>query len=933
MSRNNTWRFAIVILIVLWSLFELFPPQGRDLAQFFREKAQIPPGDTTFSNIVVRLQDLQRERPGQTYSNLLQAIGTNDVTRYFPFFDVTNQASPTAYVLNRLQREAAGRVKLGLDLQGGTSVLVQMDTNQLFSIETVTNKNTGQLETKTNRAENVKNALSQAVEVLRKRVDRFGVAEPVIQPVGSDEILVQLPGLSEADRQTAIDSIKKAAFLEFKQVLDNSSDLIKEHLVPPGCELLRRIEKSPNGSTRTEEVIVRKKPLMSGEVINSAWVQRDNLGQPQIGFSLTTAGAREFGRVTRELAPTEGVYHCLAIVLDGELYSAPRINEPIENGRGEITGQFDQAEAFELANVLQNPLKAPLSVLSSDDVDPTLGKDSIKSGIMASVVGVLAVAGFMAAYYLFAGMVANVALIMNIIILLGVMCSVGTTLTLPGIAGMVLTAGMAVDANVLIYERIREESAKGKSLRGAVIAGYARAFNTIFDSHVTTLISSVILIFMGTGSVKGFGVALTIGVAASLFTALVVTRLLFDYALDRGRVHLFLFLAEALAFLGAYWFGILKLSYGANPVFALLAIGASITIFALIVRTVHKVVESLITRGALPRLPMERIRMLHLIRGTKIDFMRWALPAFVGSWTLILVGNAYGVFARGHNVLGVEFAGGVEQVYRYTQAPGAGDTVREDVAKALAPLNLGEITPAIQKEKATGTRTLRLVLPNKGGVSDAVQAALREKLPQYGFSSPSVKTVGPVVAAELVQVAVVASLLAMLGILVYVAVRYEFSFAIGAVLAIVHDILMTLGCYFLSGRQLNATTVAAVLTIIGFSTNDTIVIFDRIREDLKLGLRGTFKEVMNQALNQTLSRTLITSGTVFIATAALYWLGGGPINDFAYTFLVGIITGTYSSIYIASALVLWWHKGQRPAIGSGVVMQTDTAGTPAPQKA
>ena len=223
-------------------------------------------------------------------------------------------------------------------------------------------------------------------------------------------------------------------------------------------------------------------------------------------------------------------------MLDGELQTAPASNSPIEAGSGVIEGDYSDQEAFALANVLENPLKTPVHIIFTSAVDPTLGKDSIKSGIKASVIGIIAVAAFMAVYYFLAGLIADVALIINVIILLGVMCSVGTTLTLPGIAGVVLTIGMAVDANVLIFERIREESAKGKSLRGALQAGYDRAFGTIFDSHVTTLISSVILIFMGTGSVKGFGVALTIGVAASLFTALVVTRLIFDFLIFKNVI-------------------------------------------------------------------------------------------------------------------------------------------------------------------------------------------------------------------------------------------------------------------------------------------------------------------------------------------------------------------------------------------------------------
>ncbi len=308
-----------------------------------------------------------------------------------------------------------------------------------------------------------------------------------------------------------------------------SSELIKANQIEPGYEIKRRKERSQDGRETIEEVLVKKRSEMTGSSIKSAMVVRGNLGEPQIDFTLNDEGAAKFGEITRE-----NIGRRLAILLDGQLYSAPVIQGAIETGRGQITGHFDQKEAFELANVLENPLRAPLKLRASHRVDPTLGKDSIRSGVKAAVAGTLAVSLFMLVYYMIAGMVANVALIANIVILLGVMCSVGTTLTLPGIAGIVLTVGMAVDANVLIYERIREELGKGKSLRGAISAGYDRAFGTIFDSHVTTLISSIILIFMGTGPIKGFGVALTIGVAASLFTALVVTRLIFDWLLERG---------------------------------------------------------------------------------------------------------------------------------------------------------------------------------------------------------------------------------------------------------------------------------------------------------------------------------------------------------------------------------------------------------------
>ena len=825
MSRNNIWRFVIIVLVLIWSLYELYPPKGKDLVQVFRSRAVNR--DATFSGIVSNALALQRAMPEKPYEDLRQAIGTNSIVQYFPFYGATNELSPTTFILNKLQREAAGRIHLGLDLQGGTSFLVKMDTNAVSS--------------------DVSGALSQAVEVLRKRVDRLGVAEPLIVPQGADEILVQLPGLSAAEQESAKKLIKQAAYLEFKLVSPTSDDDIKQGIIRPNYEVLKRKQRTKDGREETEAVEVKKKAEMSGG-IKSASVVRGNLGEPEIHFLLDAEGAEKFGNITRE-----HVGDRLAIILDGVLYSSPRINEPILTGSGQITGNFDQREAFELQNVLENPLRAPLTIESSQQVDPTLGIDSIRSGIKAAVYGTIAVSAFMLVYYMIAGMVANVALIANIIILLGVMCSVGTTLTLPGIAGIVLTVGMAVDANVLIYERIREETAKGKSLRGAISAGYARAFGTIFDSHVTTLIASIILIFMGTGSIKGFGVALTIGVAASLFTALVVTRAIFDWLLDRG------------------W--------------------------------------------------LKSVPMLHFIRATKLDFMKLALPAFITSWLIIVIG-IIGGFHRGQSVFGRDFLGGDSASFSFSQK-----IPDETVRAALTAAGVKDPLIQYQKDLSSGRELLRVDTLHM--TNDVVKQTV-EKVPGGNFEMKKQETVGATVGKDIQRSAIIASLLSLFGILVYVAFRYEFSFAVGAVLAVIHDVLMTIGIYCLSGRQFNATTVAAILTIIGFSTNDTIVIFDRIREDLKLGLRGTFKEVMNQALNQTLSRTIITSGTVFLATLSLFIFGGGEINDFAFTFLVGIITGTYSSIYIASALVLWWHKGQRPAIGGGPIVAESVATAPRP---
>ena len=827
MNRNNFWRFVLVLLVVLWSLYEMYPPTPRDFVKHFRERAIHT--DTNFLAIMEKAQSLQKAMPEKPYDNVKQAVGTNELTRYFPFFEAKNESDPNIYILNRLQRECAGRIRLGLDLQGGTSFLVRMNTNEL------------------SQPTEASGALSEAVEVLRKRVDKFGVAEPLIQPEGSDRILVQLPGLSADEIERAKIQIQKAAFLEFRLVHQTSDEDIRDGVIQPGYEIKKRKQRSRDGKEVTEIVEVKKKPEMTGSGIKSAMVARGTLGEPEIHFTLDDTGAKRFGEITKE-----NVGRRLAIILDGELYSAPVIQSPIETGSGQITGHFDQKEAFELANVLQNPLRTSLTNEASRVVAPTLGKATIRNGIQASIYGTLAVAGFMLVYYLAAGMVANIALIANIIILLGVMCSIGTTLTLPGIAGIVLTVGMAVDANVLIYERIREETAKGKSLRGAIQAGYSRAFGTIFDSHVTTLISSIILIWMGTGSIKGFGVALTIGVLASLFTALVITRMIFDFLVDRE------------------W--------------------------------------------------LKSIKMLHIIKATNLDFMKLAKPAFAISWLLIVIGIGFG-FHRGKSVFGRDFVGGDTSTFDYTEKVGD-----DKIKSALENVGVKDALVQYQKDLTTGRELLRVDCAS--GEGEKAHKVMKE-LPGK-FTLISQDHVGATVGKEIQKSAVIASLLSLLGILIYVAFRYEFSFAVGAVGAVVHDVLMTIGWYCLSGRQFNATTVAAILTIIGFSINDTIVIFDRIREDLKLGVRGTFKEVINQALNQTLSRTIITSGTVFLATMSLYLFGGGEINDFAFTFLVGILTGTYSSIYIASALVLWLHHNQRPTtIGSGAIIQQPKVATPA----
>lgn len=845
MNRSHLWKALFVAFVIVWSFSEILPPGPKNLILEFDRLATT--GSTNLNAIVSQAQALEKQYPDRgAYKNLLEAIGTNDIRGYFPTnFLAGAEMNPTRAILNRVQREAAGKFNLGLDLSGGTSFLLEMDLSRRATNGTSSGSGNAFL-------------AEQAVEVLRKRVDAFGVAEPIIQPVGDRSILVQLPGVDESTKESAREQLKKAAFLEFRMVDPESDVHLQNNLVPPGFMKLPMKYRGRNGQEAMIPILVKRQaePL-TGRSIDSARVARNPVtGQPEIDFTLNSEGAKAFGDITRD-----NVGQRLAIVLDGVVISAPTINGPILGGAGQITGQFTEKEAFELATGLENPLEAPLQIIEERGVSARLGAEQIQSGIRACLLAVVLVAAFMLVYYLLAGLVANVALLLNILILLAVMASLDVTFTLPGIAGIVLTVGMAVDANVLIFERIREEQALGKSVRSSLNAGYGKAFGTILDSNLTTLISSLLLIMLGTGPIKGFGVALTVGLCVSMFTSLMVTRLIFDF---------------------------------------------------LVAKT------SLLKNG---------FKMLQFVSATNVNFMQFAKPAFILSWALIIGGLLYGIFGRGEKLLGVDFAGGDTLTMSFAQKIEI-PKVREQMAK-VGVTDAEVDYPRDVAGQAGQNEVLRIVSPRDTGLK--VEQQLKTAFPEAKFERVQFDQVGPVVGQEIQKSAILASLLSLFGILVYVAFRYEFSFAVGAVVAVVHDVLMTIGIFSLTGlgavltggwieaRQFDATFVAALLTIIGFSINDTIVIFDRIREDLKLGIPGSFSEIINRALNQTLSRTIITSGTVFLATMALYLFGGRTINNFAFTFLAGIVTGTYSSIYIASALVYWWHKGQRPSLSAGSV--------------
>ena len=827
MKRNNLARFLLLLLILSWAWTEMYPLRdkpGKLITQFDKATNKDADFDKVYQTALANFDP--NDKNSNEFGTLYEAVEASGLvlTNYnFPKMTFRGQVPDNRLVLQKLQKQVAGQIQLGLDLKGGSSFLVAMDTNKL--------ENTA-----------AGGALAQAVEVLRRRVDTIGVAEPDIRPLGANKIMIQLPGLSEADQAKAKKLVTEAAFLEFALVHENSDRLIADELIPDGYKKYAYTSKDAQGDKFTRDVLVEieNEYGLKGEHITSAYPSRDPLTQsPMILFGFNSEGASAMGNLTRQ----ENIGKQMAIILDGKLLSAPVLQDRITSN-GQITGDFTSEEAATIANALLNPLKAPLTIEEEMSVEPSLGEDSVNSGFNAALYGVIAVALFMLLYYWFSGLVANFALVLNLFILIGVMCYLDAALTLPGIAGIVLTIGMAIDANVLIFERIREELKAGKGTQGAVETGYSKAFGTIIDANLTTLIVSVILMSMGTGPVKGFGVTLTVGICASMFTALVVTRLVFDLFRNFGT-----------------------------------------------------------GQG------------LRLMEQPKFNFMGLAKYAFVISWILVAVGIGTGI-SRGSDAMGVDFKGGDQITLEFT-AKKTTEELREAIGR----------DSQIQYQAASGGKTERLQVTVGFGKGEQAYTTLTEQFADAEFKKVSQLRTGPSISNEILQSASKALLIALFAILVYVTFRYEFSFALGAILAICHDVLMTLGIFFLWGGELSAPVMAAVLTIIGFSINDTIVIFDRIREDLKLGLPGTFTEIMNGAISKTLSRTVITSGTTLLATGSLFLFGGGAIHSFAFVLLAGVVTGTFSSIFIAGSLVLWKNKGEKPKLADETVITQHSIST------
>jgi len=695
-----------------------------------------------------------------------------------------------------------GTINLGLDLQGGMHLVLQVDTSALSANE-------------------AKDAPQRALEVIRNRIDQFGVLEPVIQLQGNNRLLIQLPGIT--DRERAKEIIGRTAHLEFRLV-EEDPNLLKEALsglVPETHEL----KSMKARDERIEQLLIKREVELTGDMLIDATTEfsQSGFGQPYVSLELNDKGAAIFSSTTGA-----NIGKRLAIVLDGEIYTAPVIRERIPSGRAQITGNFSVQEAKDIALMLRaGALPAPVNIIEERSVGPTLGRDSVEKGIQAIIVGGICVLIFMVIYYFFAGAIADFALVLNILIITGALSYFGATLTLPGIAGLVLTIGMAVDANVLIFERIREESKLGKTLRAAVHAGYDKAFWTILDANVTTLITALILFQFGTGPVKGFATTLSIGILASMFTALVVTRMALD---------------------------IITLRF--------------------------------------PR--MQKLPMLQFFSQPNIQFVKFRRIAYIVSILVIVVGMT--VFARrGMKNYGIDFIGGTLQQFKFEEVVTA-----EEVRNVLSDAGLGESTI----QQFGGGK--EVIIRSFGGKTDQIISGIENKFGTGSFEMMRVETVGPAVGEDLRRAAIKAMIFAMIGICLYISFRFEFRFAITAIIALIHDVLVALGMIALTGREVSLPVIAALLTIVGYSINDTIVLFDRIREDRKFMRKAGQEEIINTSINQTLSRTALTSMTTLFVVLALFIFGGKVINDFAFVLLVGVLAGTYSSIFVASPLLIDW---------------------------
>ena len=670
----------------------------------------------------------------------------------------------------------------------------------------------------------------QAIEVLNKRLNDLGTGEVILAPQGDDKIFLQMPGVGQEKLAEIKESISKVARLEFSILHPESS--FKAIQVANGAEVVPGYEALPYKESYDDEGnllptrygLVKIKRDMKGEFVNSAGYFYGESGH-SITVSFSGDGAKIMGPLT-----LENVEQPLAIIMDDVILSSPVIREPFAQGCS-ITGDFTQEEALALASALENPLENPIQIEYSNFITPTMGAATVKQGILAGVAGLALTLLFILIYYRFAGILALIGLGMCIAIIFGTMALFQFTLTLPGIAGIILTIGVAIDANVLIYERLREELQAGKSLKPAIDTAYEKAFSAIIDANITTLITAIILYAVAAGTVKGFAITLIIGIFATLFSSLIVTRVCFNWGTESGFVK--------------------KLSF------------------------------------------------MNLVPEKTIDFLGMRKICLIGS---VVVLAASLVIVPMMDPRGVELKGGDSLTIQAAEAEGL---TKASVKEALSDLDLGG-EPIVQVQRPVGAEGEFFLIRSPDNTADKIEAEI-EKDFGLELNDTTVSSVGSAVGQAMLISSGLALLIGIGAILIYVTLRFEFAFALGAIAALFHDLIVVAGVTTLLGQEFSLITVGAFLTIAGYSINDTIVVFDRVREGLATK-RGDVKDIMNYALNKTLARTLLTSVTTLITVIVLFLFGGPGLRNFALTLIIGVLVGTYSSIFIASPIVLWWAR-------------------------
>jgi protein-export membrane protein SecD/preprotein translocase SecF subunit len=827
MSRRLRWRVVITLCVTLGiSVFAWYPPladvyglQGPAFILEKRLRLGLDLEGGVHMVLRVNTDDALREDTRNTADRLREALtarqvrsGSTEVIAAGQF-RVRNVAPDDAATF----RQAAGEAASTFERATGPDGTYTFTMNPRARVELR------------------ENTVRHARQVIERRVDELGVAEPLIaiQGAAGDEVLVQLPGIRDVGR--AIEILGTTALLEWRLV-DGLPAPSREALLeraggvtPPDTEVVRSSEGAEADGSAAY-YLVRSTPALTGRDLRSARPVLDEYNRPAVGFSLTRDGAERFAALT-----SANVGNHLAIVLDGRVQSAPQIEGPITGGEGYIRGSFTQQEAFDLSLVLSaGALPASITYLGGGFVGPSLGSASVHASMLASLAGLVLIAAFLLLYYNRTGINAVVSVIVNLLLLMGMLAYAGGVLTLPGVAGLILTIGMGVDSNVLIFERIKEELAAGRSARAAVAAGFDRVFRTILDTHVASLIAAAFLFQFGTGPIRGFATTLTFGLLSNVFTAVFVSRTLFDLALSRRRT-------------------------GVLPI------------------------DTFGFRVGVPRL----------------NFHRWQRLAVACSAAAIVAGVAL-IGVRGIP-LGLDFSGGTMVAVKF-DAPVPEQVVHDAIPGDEIVQRYGD---------AAGHELLIRRPPVEGAGAglalaervDGIVAALRDAdVPRFDVTGSD--TVGPAMGADLQRKGLYATVASLAGITGYIALRFRPAFAVGAIAATCHDVVLTLSLLNAFGYELSLNVVAALLTITGYSVNDTIVIFDRVRENIRTMPRQPLDGIVNLAVGQTFGRTVITAGTTFAAVLALFLFGADALEGFAFTMLTGIVVGTYSTIFIAVTIAV-----------------------------